>query len=336
MGGNALKKHGIFTERKTTEEFQRIADEIQKQVAIDFNNKIDTSIVTCYHNKPTHGDLDILVKTIDGFNINFKNYIEDTFKPRAIHVNDGVYSFDYDNFQIDFNLIPEKYFKTANVYYSYDPIGNIMGKVYHKFGLSYGWKGLSYKFRNFNGRLTQDIIVSTDTRKIFEFAGYDYDRYLKGFDDLEDIFEFVINNPYFDTEVFQFNNLNRIDRKRNLRRHSYHLFLNYLNENNINYRYDFKNKEDYLYDIDDYFPESKLLNKIDSLYELDSRNQIIANKFNGDLIMSWINDLTGKELGIKINEFKTELGDDFEWFILNSDEDTIRREFIKFYNNEFE
>ena len=29
-----------------------------------------------------------------------------------------------------------------------DPLGNIMGKTFHKFGMSYGWEGLFYKYRN--------------------------------------------------------------------------------------------------------------------------------------------------------------------------------------------
>lgn len=333
MGGSALAKYGITTERKNTKDFQRIGREIQERIAIDFNNEIETSIVVCYHTKPSHGDLDLLVKTPDGCDINFIKYIEDTFIPRAISSNDGVFSFDYDNFQIDFNLIPSKYWETAKTYYSYDPIGNIMGKVYHKFGLSYGWNGLVYKFRNFNGRLSKNILISTDARKIFEFAGYDYDRYLKGFETLEDIFDFAINNPYFDTEVFQFNNLNRIDRKRNLRRNSYRLFLKYINDNDIQIRYDFKPKDEYLEDIDNYFSESNLLNKLKELNEIDSKNKIISQKFNGDIIMSWIDDLNGNELGRAINLFKTTLGDDFESFILNNDHNTIRNKFLNIYYN---
>lgn len=336
MGGKALKIYGVNTERKTTAEFYKIGGEIQKQVAIDFNNEIETSIVTCYHTKDSHGDLDLLVKINDNLNIDFKKYINDTFKPNAISVNDGVYSFDYDNFQIDFNLIPEISWNTAKIYYSYDPIGNIMGKVYHKFGLSYGWNGLVYKFRNFNGRLSKNILISTNIRKIFEFAGYDYDRYQLGFETLEDIFKFAINNPYFDTKVFQFENLNRIDRKRNVRRSSYNQFLNYLNDNNINVRYNFKDKNEYIGEIDKYFEESKLIENLNELKRIDEMNKIISHKFNGDMIMSWIGDLNGKELGYAIHKFKEKLGDDFNSFILNNNYNTIRDKFLMVYNDECE
>ena len=77
---------------------------------------------------------------------------------------------DIQNFQIDFIKITNESWDTARVYYSYDPLGNIMGKAYHKFGLSYGWDGLYYKFRNFNGKYSQDLLISTDPEKIFAFG----------------------------------------------------------------------------------------------------------------------------------------------------------------------
>ena len=193
MGGKALNKYGIYTERKTTKEFLKIGEEIQDHIGVDFNFLVETEVVTCYHQKPDHGDLDLLIK-VDGVfhnaGINLREYIAEAFNPQAIHNNGGVYSFDYQNFQIDFIPVKESKWETAKVYYSYDPLGNIMGKTFHKFGLSYGWDGLFYKFRNFNGRNSQNILISNDTKKIFEFGGYDYDRYLQGFDTLEEILKF--------------------------------------------------------------------------------------------------------------------------------------------------
>ena len=181
MGGKALNKYGITTERKNTEEFQRIGKEIQEQIAFDFDFPVETEVVTCYHTKPDHGDLDLLIKIGDRFHnagIDLKEYIRIAFAPQAIHNNGGVYSFDYQNFQIDFIPIRESRWETAKVYYSYDPLGNIMGKTFHKFGLSYGWEGLFYKFRNFNGRLAKNILLTNDVERIFAFGGYDYQRYL--------------------------------------------------------------------------------------------------------------------------------------------------------------
>jgi hypothetical protein len=330
MGGRALQKYGVFTERKNTDEFKQIGYELAQIVSSDFNTICE--VVTCYHTKETHGDLDLLVMVDHNSNINWKNYIEFTFKPNAIYCNGGVYSFDYKNFQVDIIPIINTKWETAKIYFSYDPLGNIMGKTYHKFGLSYGWQGLFYKFRNFKGSNSHDILLSNDARKIFEFGGYDYDRYLQGFDTLEDIFKFCIAGKYFDTVMFQMENLNSIDKKRNRKRGSYHLFLNYLKDNEINVSYPFnRNKSDYVDIISQYFPEANLTGELDRLNKIDARNKMISQKFNGDIVMSWLPDLRGGELGAAISKFKNALDDDYNDFILNSSYEAIKNRFMLIY-----
>jgi len=340
MGGKALNKYGITTERKLTSDFLRIGIEIRDQIGYDFNYKLETEVVTCYHTKPDHGDLDLLIKIDNHFHnlgIDLKDYIKEAFNPQAIHNNGGVYSFDYQNFQIDFIPIKESKWETAKTYFSYDPLGNIMGKTFHKFGLSYGWEGLFYKFRNFNGRLAKNILLTNDARRIFEFAGYDYDRYLQGFETLEDIMKFTINTKYFDSQIFQMDNLKSIDRKRNRKRGSYHIFLKYLEDNNIDTRYDFEiDKELYLPMIEAKFPEADLMGKLYDLKLKDREDKVLSQKFNGDIVMCWLPDLKGKELGHAIGKFKCDLGDEYREFILNADFKTIHQTFMDIYNGKSE
>jgi hypothetical protein len=332
MGGKALNKYGIYTERKNTEDFNRIGFEMKNRAFLDLG--LNSSVVICYHTKPDHGDLDLLIAVNGSENINWTKYINNTFKPRAIHHNANVYSFDYENFQIDFIIINERCAGIAKTYYSYDPLGNLMGKSFHKFNLSYGWNGLFYKFRNFNGRNTANILLSTDPEKIFEFGGYDYKRYLQGFETQKDIFDYVITSKYFDNQTLQLHNLNQIDRKRNRKRGSYNTFLKYLEDNKIDISYPFsKNKADYIPMINDFFPEANLKEKLDRLAEKDREDKIIATKFNGDIVMSLYPKLMGKELGNAINKFKNYLGEDYRKFILESDYNTIINEFIRVYND---
>jgi hypothetical protein len=331
MGGKALNKYGVFTERKNTEEFHRIG--VQLQYKIQMTLDLKSEVVTCYYTKADHGDLDLLISVPTGRGIDWNNYIHEKFKPQAIYSNGGVYSFDYQNFQIDFIPISQSKWEIAKVYYSYDPLGNCMGKTFHKFGLSYGWDGLFYKFRNFNGVNSKNILITTDARKIFEFGGYDYDRYLKGFDTLEDIFKFVIDGKYFDSEMFQMENLKSIDKKRNRKRGSYHLFLNYLKDNNIDIKHNFyEYKELYIPDIGQFFPEAELLLKLDQLKKEDDLNKAVTEKFNGNIIMQWLPNLKGKELGQMIDKFKDCLGVSYNNFILNSSIEDIKYYFMKIYN----
>jgi len=330
MGGHALKN--TYTERKGTEEFLKIGKEVQDKILIDMF--LETIILKCYRTKTDHGDLDLLIKITPNLHINWKTYIQTAFNPNEIYCNGGVYSFDYKNFQIDFIPIKEENWNIAQTYGFFDPLSNIMGKTYHKFGLSYGWEGLFYKFRNFNGKNSQNILLSNDAKKIFDFGGYDYDRYLKGFDTLEEIFCFAIDSKYFDTEMFQMENLKSIDKKRNRKRGSYHLFLNYLKNNNINTKYDFeKDKDKYIMTINTFFPEANLANKLDDLQLNDEFNQAMAKKFNGNIIMEWLPELKGKELGQAIGKFKTALGDDYNNVIVNSKIDDIRDLFLKIHKS---
>jgi len=324
MGGKALNKYGVFTERKNTIIYNDIKFKIIFQLNKDFKSKLKSHSVVSYHTKEDHGDLDLLIKENSDLNIDYKKYIQDTFNPREINHNANVYSFDYKNFQIDFILISEDNWEIAKTYFSYDPAGNIMGKVFHKFNLSYGWKGLEYKFRNFNGKNSKNIPISKDPRKIFEFSGYNYTGFLRGFETLEDIFKFLINNKYFSPEIFKFENLKHIDKKRNRKRVSYNVFLEYINKKNIKSRYEFhKNKDVYLKYINMFFPEAKLLRKLEELKLEDERNKLLSAKFNGNIIMKHIPQLSGKLLGKSISNFKENLSDNYEDFILNADEEKI-------------
>lgn len=333
MGGKALKK--TYTERKSTKDFLRIGKEIQDKVLKDTG--IETAIIKSYHTKLDHGDLDLLLKISLTNNINIREYIQKTFNPNEIHNNGGVCSFDYDEFQIDFISINENCWDVAKSWMDYDPSGNIMGKTYHKFGLSYGWTGLNYKFRDFNGRNPRDILISTDSRKIFEFGGYDYDKYLEGFETIEDVIKFCINTKFFDSEMFKMENLNHIDRKRNNKRKTYHIFLKYLEDNNLHVKYHFnKDKKNYIEMINEYFPEAKLLEKLDSFKVIDRENKQISLKFNGDMVMDWVPNLIGKQLGHAIMLFKDDLGDEYRNFILNADYNTIKNKFMGIYYGDTE
>jgi len=347
MGGKALRQYGIETERKKTKNFFELASKISIQLSyglsitnttpiqFEYSPNITSMPVRCYRTKQDHGDLDVLIKIDDEYrkkNINLKEYIQKHFNPQVIHNNGGVMSFDYNNFQIDFIPIHESNWEIAQVYFSYDPLGNAMGKTFHKLNLSYGWDGLKYKYRNFNGRNSHDIIISKDPRKIFEFGGYDYDRYLEGFYTMEEIFDFIISGKYFNVDIFKMENLSAIDKKRNRKRKSYHKFLEYIKIFEIESQYHFpENKDLYLPIIDNDFPEANLLNKIKELDKEDIINRQISKKFNGRLIMNWIPGLKGKELGNMIEKFKENLGENYKKKLLNLNQDEIKNQFINFY-----
>lgn len=324
MGGKALK---VETVRKNTNELYRIYNEISPIIVKELG--VDTHLVKFYHKKETHGDLDILLR-VDRQLPNLVDFVESTFKPNDIHNNGGVVSFDYDNFQVDLIPIRVSNWEVAKCFFSYDPKGNLMGKIAHSFGFKYGFEGLIYPMRNFNGRISKDIVLSKDNHKIFDFLGLDYSVYEKGFDTMEEIFNFIINGKYFNSKKYDMENLTSIDRKRNRKRKSYQDFLKYLSDNNINKSFDFQPKEYYLEVANSYFPESNLLDQIEKFRKIDNENKNMSEKFNGNLIMEVIPELKGKELGHAMNEFKSNF-DDFRSYLLENSSEDILNYFKNWY-----
>lgn len=330
MGGNALKS--VITERKSTEQYDKIASELIPIFKEELG--IEIHLVNAYFEKESHGDMDILVKISHEFHnrgINIRSFIEERLNPGEIFSNGSILSFDYDSFQIDIIPIKESLWEVAKGFFDFDPSGNLMGKSAHKFGLKYGFNGLIFPFRNFNGRLSHDILLSVDNRSIFEFLGYDFDRFEKGFSTMEDVFDFVIDGKYFDYTIFLMENLNHIDRKRNKKRKSYQEFLSYIENKGITDTFNFnKDKSVYIDLIHESFPKADLKGKIAELTKKDNENQELNKKFNGKLIMKQHPELKGKELGDYIRRFHENF-DDYREFGLSHSSDEILESFSDFY-----
>lgn len=324
MGGKALKQIGIETERKSTSDLYRIYSEIKKYLG-----DLETHLVLFYKNKETHGDLDILIK-IDRTNIDLRDIVKNEIKA-PFFSNGSVLSFEYDNFQVDFIPVRESNWNVSKCFFDYDPSGNLMGKVAHKFGLKYGFEGLVYPYRTETSHVFADISISKDNYKIFEFLGYSYETFLQGFNSVEEIFDFIIGGKYFNDKIFDYENLNHIDKKRNRKRATYNQFLEYLKTVGITNNFSFnEDKSSYINDINSFFPESDFLTQLNKFKEKEKTFQQIRSKFNGELIMSWYPELKGKELGNVMTNFKEQF-QDFDQFCLESSEEKIKTIFVEFY-----
>jgi len=143
----------------------------------------------------------------------------------------------------------------------------------------------------------------------------------------------MISSKYFSTDIYQYDNLRHIDRKRNLRRKSYNEFLTYINENTSklpNYVFN-EDKTSYIPMIVEAFPECNIYEKIAEFKEKERISKEIASKFNGHIIMELFPELMGKELGKFINTFKSFYGDHFNEYILNTEPETIKDAIKYFY-----
>jgi len=313
MGGTALNKIGIETERKSTKDLYRIFNEIK-----NYFNGYHITMTKFYSEKETHGDLDILVKTKDANGL--IDIVNNKINPEGVIVNDDAISFDYDNFQVDLITIDPEIWNTAIVYYSYDPVGNLLGKISKGFGLRYGKDGLYYK--SISKSNTKKMMLSQDNEEIFKFLGYDFNEFKKGFNTLEDIYKFISNGKYYDRELFDPNNLTNMDRKRSMKRPTFKGFLKY--EKGVESKYTFKNKESYIDYIDSWFPGFK--KEVEKHKQIDNIKVDINKKLR--LVLS--NFKPSKVLGDVVNYYRLSKSD-FQYYILNTDLEDIEIDFSEFY-----
>lgn len=333
MGGLALKN--CHTRRYERKEFEQLSEELIGRLEKDFKR---VAMPLFYKNKPSFGDADIIL-SMEDFNGNMRTYIEDTFSPNEIFHNGNCWSFDYKELQIDLITVSGENFDSNYNYLSYNDLGNYIGKIAHGFGLKYGQEGLVYD-HYFKGSKIGRIVISKDYDKIYEFLGLSYDRWKEGFNELEDIFKFISESPYFNWEYLQLENNNRVNRERDAKRKSYMSFLAYIDENckDDSHRYQYeKDKSVYVDKVAKFFPESNIEMEIRRMEYEYCKNLYIKSKFNGGELMRRFG-LQGKEISEAINAFRKAIEsiplmeDTFDEYVLDTPVEDIYTDFDFFYN----
>lgn len=264
----------------------------------------DAVVTKSYSCKESFGDADILCLVDNPIDIDIETWIYDNMQSKEVVKNSHVYSFEYKELQVDFILVSKKNWETSIVYYSYNDLHNLVGKIAHRFGLKWGHEGLTYDYK-IDDKSLRRIIISKDYKKSLDFLGFDSNRYDKGFENINEIFKFIINSKYFNPWNFDLANLNKINRDRDKKRKTYNLFLETIeslkNKSNEKWYYFHRNKEFYLGLIDFHFPGFMKKYRELELLELEKRK--IHDLFNGNLIMQYWPNLKGKELGNVISKF---------------------------------
>jgi hypothetical protein len=318
MGGLALKN--TFTRRYQRDEYNLLEEEVFGIVRKTFK-RCDTP--RFFASKESFGDMDLIV-SMEDFDIkNVRKYIEDTFNPNEIFHNGHCYSFDHKELQIDFICVPAEDYDSNYHYLAFNDLGNFIGRIAQSMGLKYGQEGLWYNHFH-NDQKVGKVMISKDYPKIFEFLGLSYDKWIEGFDSLEEIFEYIIQSPNFDSLMYQMSSLNKVNRERNLKRKSYVSFLEYIEENYPNVFGPEFYKDEILKDVSkvfdcDVFTEIKRYE-----YEYAKRGYVSA-KFNGGLVIKRYG-VTGKELGDAMSKFKDIINlrkTGYDDYIINRDIDIL-------------
>lgn len=310
MGGNALKN--TFTRRYEKGEYFILVNEVLSALKILFPN-VRAEVIKAYGRKESFGDMDVLIES-DHLPNNWSQYVIDYFKSNESYKNGDVFSFDYKEFQIDLIKSKSESFDFSATYFSYNDLGNLMGRIAHKMGLKFGHQGLLYVLRE-GDKVIKEIVLSTSVDEVLAFLGYDFSRHQQGFETLEEVFDFAVSTPYFNPEIYLLDNLNHRSRIRDAKRKTYNEFLlwlqsdAYLKKERVPFNFN-PDKQYYKSLILDSFP--KALPFIEEALAEYKQTLAFRQRFNGNLVRE-ITGLEGKELGEFIQRIMKDSGGELEF-----------------------
>lgn len=259
-------------------------------------------VIPAYSEKETFGDMDIIYTTDDDIPLTVEVFTK-LFAPKEIIRNSNVTSLEFKEFQVDFIHSPVDEFEYALSYFSYNDCGNLVGKLARRFGLKHGHNGLVLPLRDGNN-MFGEVTLTLNHGRTLDFLGLEAEKFNDGFDNLDQIFEFIAASPHYNPDDYKLENISAAGRVRDKKRETYQKFLIF-GENWCGERVPkSEDKSVFLRDIFEAFPEAYPEYK-QKMFELATQ-KFIKDKFNGELVSEWTG-LKEKELGL----FMRVLRDDF-------------------------
>jgi hypothetical protein len=262
--------------------------------------------IRAYRNKPDFGDCDILVERGTGY-----SYEQAAKALGAIEVvpNGPVCSIGVpvtpqggkDIFQIDLVTADPLSFDFSKGYFGQGDIGNLVGRLYHAWGLALRHDGLYYYVRDGDYKF-REIALTLNFNFALELMRYDVQTFEDGFESPEDIFRYVASSPFFNPDIFLLHNRNAQSRVRDRKRPMYMAFLKFCEETSGLPKFQFpENKSAWLPRLFEHFAGFK--QEYDKALADLSELRRVKDKFNGTWV-SQVTGLQGKELGEVMQAFR--------------------------------
>ena len=163
-------------------------------------------------------------------------------------------------------------------------------------------------FKNELDRAIQktNIVITKDFNKALEFLGFDVERFKQGFNNMNEVFEFVASSTFFNKDAFLFENRNHKARARDKKRSNYLAALEYFKD-----RKDKKNQLS-LSRLKKEFPNFKI--EYQNLKKQIKSDFIDKMMFCNDNIMYSLNYKSENEAR-NVNPFKEHLGSKDKQFV---------------------
>lgn len=265
-----------------------------------------------FEDKIDHGDIDILYTDT---NVDIKQRLTMLFNPLVIKRNGTITTFSYkysdtEYFQVDFNCVTN--LELAQFFFSYGDIGMTMGMIAYHNKLKYGDNGLFLKIDGrqmnqlskttlFNAQEEHIFELSQDPRTIANFFGLSHDRWLLGFENMTDAYDWLARSKFYNPCHFVSNEgkLKRHDKPKRKFMSGFEEYSSIVLESFIDEQ-KYHNIVDYALNFFNKFDE--IISKIQLIIEQRHLNLHRASKFTGKNFID--KGLSGKDVGIAINKFE--------------------------------
>jgi hypothetical protein len=310
MGGNALKNTTVG--RLDAVEYKAVSSAVIRLLREAYP-LARVAEVPSYSAKSSFGDLDLLISTEQlqaaGGGESLRRLAIDKMHCTDLNKNGSVLSVDYrahdaqtePGFQVDFIGTPDVEFDYSLSYLSYNDLGNLCGKLFHKAGLQHGHDGLWLPIRD-GDYMAARILVTRDFDRALEFIGYDPVRFKQGFDTLEDIFAFAASSKNFNPDMF-LGEHNYKAREREAKRKTYGAFITWLETGPDVPAFEHaRDKLTWLPRIVEWFPHVEA--EYDRALANIAEQKKLATRFNGSVV-SGLTGLQGKQLGAVMTHVKS-------------------------------
>ncbi|WP_439126224.1 MAG: hypothetical protein ACNJA3_28050 (plasmid) [Pseudomonas rhizophila] len=317
MGGNALSSSGST----------RCSREVALQVLEDFlarfekitcslSNAARVEPIAAYREKPDFGDLDVLVDSrvfqsippqsvVEALSANYGKALPWVKNGPVLSVGLPL-SVEGQCLQLDLISTPAAEFNFSLGYFSWNDMGNLVGRIAHKMGLKFGHDGLWLPMRD-GTNLHDELLITRDFGLALSFLGFDAARWQQGFDSLDDIYQFVASGERFNPDLYPLEHRNHTARVRDKKRPVYMGFLRWIEEQQTLNRYPWQqDKSAYLPEVMSAFPALKA--EYDQSLVRLAHSKAIRACFNGEVVTE-VTGLTGKALGEFMAHFKRAQGD---------------------------
>lgn len=245
MGGNALKT--IQVQRMNREEFIDVCSTVMHKLTKAFDIQTgDLKVLPFFKNKESFGDIDLLIANEV---LSDKKMFNDKLKsdlgspevaPSAdFHIHPFAFEHKGNFYQVDLMFHPRSELLQAERYYGYNDLHVLINQFAmpsenDKLNLSFNKKGLIkniYFDEKKNNKLAE-IVVETDFYKVLNYLGLNEQKHKSGFNNMEDVFKYVMSSPNFDINVLNEKILSpNNDTKKRLKRPNFIGFIDYANKN---------------------------------------------------------------------------------------------------------